>query len=539
MALAGLQWPGCTPQVLSHWGHGWPTSLDWGLYWFSIDGQVEKSDPGKASSFFDPANKTVIFFHGWQGEHEGSTPYCYRPTPYCDPDVCSDNRLMMQAWFLQGWNVGFFYWDQFADEPCTRDAEQKIWFDKGDSGLRWASYDVKNEHKSYLAFPARNASLTDLCVQEVENVLVNFTGSSLRFVGHDIGAQLAASCGVKLHELERPVKPTRLTMLDPIFTERHLGVFRCHKVDIGPGMGDFAAEATSKAVEGLWMRAVPTEVFKSSELSENAHLNNPNSLLNEISLMTEYNADWCNQEYAKIMHWSKNWACRHKAALLQYFDGKGGAPPELVGVGLQSSQGRIYAMPGACLTPSAACTDEETTGLARTQEKARNVKHKDVSWKQVEGQWTQQTNDDKYSLNTAVIDVGEALSLPTAPPRPPRSSSGAGQAGQMPAPPVTDVASGGAKDGRVPGSSRSADEATDSGSLRTRFVAMPHQTQLLVLTLGIVGFSMLCYGLQPVVVNLRRPSRDLRWGRFESVNSMGSESSSEGEKEEEALPRKS
>jgi hypothetical protein len=124
-ALGGLKWPGCTPEVLAHWGNEWPRSLDWGLYWFSMDGQIDKAVPGRTSRFFNPEKDSVIVFHGWSGKDDGWAPYCYRPTPFCDPDLCEDERLMMHSWFLDDWNVGFFYWDQFADEPCTRDAEQK------------------------------------------------------------------------------------------------------------------------------------------------------------------------------------------------------------------------------------------------------------------------------------------------------------------------------------------------------------------------------------------------------------------------------
>jgi hypothetical protein len=403
---------------------------------------------------------------------------------------------------------------------------KKIWFDSQHEGLHFISYDVASQKKRRLLWPGtQNVSIAQLCVSAVEGAILGFKGHSLRFVGFDLGAQLAAACAAKLYDSRAAVAPTRLTMLDPIFTEHHLKFFRCHHLDFSSGVGDFAAERTAEAVEGLWMRGIPTEVFKSSPLSENAHLNNPNRLLSELALEVVYDPTWCDAVHPKILRFERNWECKHKAAQLMYFSGKGDSPPLLIGAGV--SEGR-YAMPGACLTPAAACSDEETTGLARTQEKARTVKQRDVSWKQVEGQSTAQTQDDKYELQTAFVSPFDAQSIPTAPPKesvPP----------YVPIPQSLLRGIGNDNGSNAIPSESNADEDMPSAPgiaafrLQDRLYAMPARTRFSVAVLSILGIAMVCYGVQPLFGIWFGGARELKWGRLNSFDDESSDESDESD----------
>eukprot|EP00928_Gymnodinium_smaydae_P017870 TRINITY_DN16824_c0_g1_i2.p1 TRINITY_DN16824_c0_g1~~TRINITY_DN16824_c0_g1_i2.p1 ORF type:complete len:590 (-),score=84.23 TRINITY_DN16824_c0_g1_i2:227-1996(-) len=536
---AGLQWPGCSAPVLEHFPGGWPSSLDWGLYWHSVDGRVDKAIPGKRSQFYNPSNKTVIFFPGWHGEGQGTTPFCYRSSTFCDPDVCHDQRQMMKSWFAKGWNVGFFYWDQFADESCARDAEQKIWIRHADKGLRWASFNWQTGKKTYLDYPAtRNMTLVDLCVNDLENTLGDFSGDSLRFVGHSLGAQLAAATAQMLLDVKSKVRPTRLTMLDAVFTERHMRFFRCNEFHLAPGVGDLSADHTAKAVEALWMQGVPTEDIKSSVYTRNELFDDPNVVLNHLTLSLQYYPDWCNAEYAKVLRFYENWECKHKAAVPTYFEGMDGSPPKLSGTGFGG-----YDIPGACLVPSAACSDEEIKGLMHTQEKARVHKHKDVLWRQVTGQSTITTSDDSYQLWTSSVSAETNAMLPTAPPNlflggiipqpngddltvphvpshAPGGISDPGSIGAFKKPEAPSVAPSGTGEMHLKPAGM-----IESGSLSNRLQSLPKWKQATVLVLAGTGILLLLYAILPCITC--RSAREGRWQRFGSSSEDDSGSSAD------------
>jgi len=169
---------------------------------------------------------------------------CFRPEAQCDQEMCEGQRLpLFDAWHEQGWNVGFFYWDQFADEPCSRDAEQKVLFTRGNHGMRWASIDPSSYQKKYHTIPGNATSVTALCSSSISKSLATLTTREVRFVGHDIGAQLAVHCGFGLYAANSPGRPSQLAILDPVFTERHLRIFRCHSLSLGPSVGDYASQA--------------------------------------------------------------------------------------------------------------------------------------------------------------------------------------------------------------------------------------------------------------------------------------------------------
>eukprot|EP00929_Paragymnodinium_shiwhaense_P080181 TRINITY_DN41802_c0_g2_i1.p1 TRINITY_DN41802_c0_g2~~TRINITY_DN41802_c0_g2_i1.p1 ORF type:complete len:593 (-),score=128.89 TRINITY_DN41802_c0_g2_i1:54-1832(-) len=503
-SVAALQWPGCTQETLARFPGGWPGNLDWGLHWYTADGRVQKAQKNETSEFFQPGRKTMIYFHGYLGEDGGSTEYCYRPSPYCDPDLCKERSNMLEAWFQQGWNVGFFYWDQFADETCARDAEQKIWFDAGGDGLRWAKYDVQSKQKTYQVYPnTNNVSVGDLCATVLADILDTFSGESLRFVGYDIGSQLAAHCAARLYDKATPwaaskAKPTRITMLDPIFTERHFDIFRCGKVDFQAGVKNLAAKAAVKDMETLWLdHTVPTEVYKSSLFTETSWLSDVNTDLQFLGLLVTYDPDWCNNEYSKILKFYSNWQCRHKASILQYFSSLSDPFMPLANAQLASME-----KPGKCYVPSAACSDDDIRKMTRGKERTRMMRQEDMSWDQEGGQTTMQTSDDKFGLIVRRIGSNDAHRLPTPSMEnvlddflEPSTNDNFGKHANHSAP----NASAGSRQAplaqdRAPVISASPDENT-SGD---KAPPMSQHRKLLVAGLGVGGFLLLCYGLFPV-----------------------------------------
>ncbi|PHQ80862.1 MAG: hypothetical protein COB66_03720 [Coxiella sp. (in: Bacteria)] len=89
------------------------------------------------TGYFDPKKPTIIFFHGWQPDtvkNKSRFDLCYM---YKQANGQSSPRYnTLQYW--KGWNVGVFYWNQFADEANVVDAEAKIYSAHGIMSMRWA-----------------------------------------------------------------------------------------------------------------------------------------------------------------------------------------------------------------------------------------------------------------------------------------------------------------------------------------------------------------------------------------------------------------
>mmetsp|Transcript_61165 Transcript_61165/g.171100 ORF Transcript_61165/g.171100 Transcript_61165/m.171100 type:complete len:328 (+) Transcript_61165:766-1749(+) len=301
-------------------------------------------------------------------------------------------------------------------------------------------------------------------------------------------------------------------MLDPIFTERHLKFIRCHSISLSAGVGDLAIEATERSVRELLQRAVPTEVYISSDYTENDYFSFPDKELKHTALLVQYVPKWCDAEHAAYLKIFQKWDCRHKAAILEYFTSMGEPPPHLV-----SKSFHAYAMPGACLTPAASCLDEEIRGLASTQQKARIIKRKDGTWKQVAGRTTVSVADDEFLLETEVVDQAKAARLPTLPPNNlsvapiPLSMGGGGAPLVNPDPLGIGVP--------PPRWGSDDDETEDHFSIMARWRHMPIQSKILVVVFGVSGVAMLAYGLQPIVGGCC--TDDYTSSRFDSLEDSG------------------
>ncbi|CAE8629379.1 unnamed protein product [Polarella glacialis] len=378
----------------------------------------------------------------------------------CQPDMCPNGggQLLAEDWLNKGWNVGVFYWDQFADEECARDAEQKVWFDRKGDGFRWKSYDVGSGLLQYNTYEQPGVvSVADMCVENVKNALGKFSGPQVRFVGHSLGAQLATRCAALLHAENHVAAPNRLTLLEPYFSKHsHLnflghGLGCNEKVSSGHGLGDFASENVDSYVQKMWdSYKVVTEVYKSSVLTESdgesaySQLKsmvksgasgglqdtlvgtmgggNRNLPLERMAALVEYKPDWCSG-VAGMSGDMAHLGCRHCAVFPMYFLSFGRQPAPVNPPPIAQNS----ALPGSalrsCVTPSAACTD----GQVREWVERQFALQGGQAWTQVAGESTFDLSDDSFAVNPSLDDnfqlglksanemvLDEAIELPMA-----------------------------------------------------------------------------------------------------------------------------
>jgi hypothetical protein len=329
----------------------------------------------------------------------------------------------MDTWLARGWNVGFFYWDQLADEDCARDAEQKIWFDKDGDGLAWKSYDVASQTHKWVQLQDDTAkSLGTLAANKVKEAMGEYKGDEVRFVGHDIGAQLAVKCAAELHFRDHPASPQRIAMLEPLFTEHHLGLVRCGTVEgistgeikkqlaqvkTGEGLGSFAADATASVVERLWKKSkVVTEIYKSSLETQNERFSNPNVELTKLGTVVIYNPKWCGGQSSTVGSFlstlgsNQQSSCYHNAMFPLYFL-QLGLPPSPLNPQLGPyPASALNSALQACPTPSASCSANELREWVERQNLS-NVAGAQ-KWTQAAGMETFNITDDTFQLDPSV-----------------------------------------------------------------------------------------------------------------------------------------
>lgn len=419
----------CVPSVLGQYSAtGWPEKLDWGIYWFGHDDQFAKATSSQASAFYDPKKPTLLFMHGWTGgtkEGQGWTVNCRRVTTRCPSSACTEANegiMLAETWLDQGWNVGFFYWDQLADEPCPRHAEQKIWFDRKGDGLRWKSYSVSKGSSTFHHLMEDNVlSVADLCVKAVRNAMAGFSGKHVRFAGHSIGSQLAVRCAGFLHEENHEAAPQRIALLEPFFTKRELLFFfntpGCQDTTSAEPVKGFAEKATAAELAKLWKsHNVVTEVYKSSILTQQEEVfgkkieaGTSSSELEKLGTFVRYRPHWCGglewvPAKLDLSHYGHMW-CRHLAAFPMYFLSMGRPPPP-VRAQLSDAPGDAVA---ACLTPSATCDDESIRMWVMRQQCLNGTAQR---WTQIEGFETLNNSDDTFELTPPLLE-SELVLTPT------------------------------------------------------------------------------------------------------------------------------
>lgn len=188
-------------------------NLDYGLYWFGGQVALQKAQAGVANPYYGASRPTVIYVHGWQRD---KTPLLYRET-FDRSSESGISQDLTAPWRGDGWNMGIFYWNQFADEPDVKDAEAKIWTTAGTMGMRWRRADG-----SYVSGQV-NQTAAQLMLASYASAMAGYTGNNIRLVGHSLGSQMVVvtakliSDAVDRGELAANLRPSRVVLLDPAF----------------------------------------------------------------------------------------------------------------------------------------------------------------------------------------------------------------------------------------------------------------------------------------------------------------------------------
>lgn len=188
-------------------------SFDYGYYWFKNGSESVKATGSAIAGYYDPKKPTIIYFHGWQ-PNTSVDNYRREKFIFVDPTQRNASVDTANKWIADGWNVGIFYWNQFADEDEVTNAEAKIWSINGPQKMR---YRLNTGAFSTSAMPT--SSIGDLAYNEYIKIMANHGTSEIRFAGHSLGSQLAVRTAKKLSDANSKLMPKRLELLDPFWSK--------------------------------------------------------------------------------------------------------------------------------------------------------------------------------------------------------------------------------------------------------------------------------------------------------------------------------
>jgi hypothetical protein len=199
-------------------------------YWStknSYDKQLEQE------GYFDPSKPTLFFIHGWQpGTVEKKVRfdlcYQYKKTSKTYSDVYN----ILQYWKNHGWNVGIFYWNQFADEYYIPTIESKLYKQANNEEPRWryinaagkVNYCSSSSSKTCMALPrdqnGQASSVNELAYIAYLNAFPQGYHQKVKVVGFSLGTQIAIQLTDLLLHNQDAVQPSQLVLLDPFFSIR-------------------------------------------------------------------------------------------------------------------------------------------------------------------------------------------------------------------------------------------------------------------------------------------------------------------------------
>ncbi len=191
---------------------GYPRELDFGIYWFGFDESghanvAQKAVKGVVNPYFKPQSPTLLYVHGWQ---KGNVDRRY-DEGFNFPLV-EGQMNVADEWIKKGWNVGIFYWTQFADEAEASTAEAKIWANSGSQkGLQW----YQGARTSSVNGGHNRQNVTELFWDSYSVALENYQGSHIRLVGVSLGNQLVVRLAEQVGVATSKLKPSRVVLLEP------------------------------------------------------------------------------------------------------------------------------------------------------------------------------------------------------------------------------------------------------------------------------------------------------------------------------------
>jgi len=370
---------------------GWPKVLDSQVYWFGEGNQVERAT-GAASSFYDPAKKTMIFIDGFNGLYHVRS--CHRMTSKCVPLArCEEGSdLIADPWVKRGWNFGIYFWDQLADEDCYYDAEMKVWGNLSGGGkpMTWQSYDHETKKTERHVYNGAESSVAELCASAMRSAMPTFNGGTLRIAGFSLGAQVAAACADVIYQQpDHPAKPTLAVLLEPAFTGHlkpmSLMPFHGCAEPFGRDLKQTVKWAV-EAIKRLSQRNVPLALYKSSMMSRKGSFAglvfDPGTELDVLGTLVRWSPTICG---------FMNYPCQHDLIVPLYFFGLR-EPYALLEP--------IEPVLGPCYIPGPLCTDAQIHDLA-LKRKALITDSYQPLWKQVTGMGTWTLDDDQFRWDTS------------------------------------------------------------------------------------------------------------------------------------------
>lgn len=255
------------------------SKLDTGIYWYTNQTNAAKAVNGSASAYYNPANPTMIYIHGWQ---PGTTKLLQRETfdRSADSGIVQD---LTAGWKRNNWNMGIFYWNQFADEGDVKVAEDKIWPVLSPAGapksLSWINSAGVVSYKDNNGVTLTQ-STAQMFVAAYKQAMKGYTGNDIRLVGHSLGSQMVIvgakliSDAVDRGEIPGNLRPTRIALLDPAF----LSGSRAYLGNRWPG------EVARDYVDALKAKGVIVEAIRSSPATSTGLIGDSNvALLNKTA----------------------------------------------------------------------------------------------------------------------------------------------------------------------------------------------------------------------------------------------------------------
>jgi uncharacterized protein YjdB len=334
--------------------------LDYGIYWFGLSNASQKAVPGVYNPYYNAAKPTVIYVHGWQ--KDGVINRKRETFNYAENDPqYGVNVNMADAWINAGWNIGIFYWNQFADEPEVKNAETKIWSGTGPQGMRWRQCDG-----TYSVAGSPTVSAAQLFYNAVTANMASFSGPHLRIVGHSLGSQMAHRTSIMLSDnvvagrINARLQPTRVALMDPFWSKDG-------KTYLG---GRWTGEVGREQINTLKTRGVIFERYKSSNIND-FFIGDSNMPLTTMIGQTELIPSWIP---------NTDQGARHVAAYNMYF------------------RSFAYSPPPECFDTSTGGYNCSGTGAsAKTSDvRTKEMMNSSYTWYQIAGMNTEVPSDNMF-----------------------------------------------------------------------------------------------------------------------------------------------
>ncbi|KZY59993.1 cell adhesion protein [Oleiphilus sp. HI0068] len=349
--------------------------LDYGLHWARVQNGAENQVKAieadgtineTISNYYDDSKPTVIYFHGWQN---GSSQDGYDREDFTFAN--NGNSLSHKSWKQRGWNVGVFYWNQFADEAEVKDAEAKMWSANGPKGMRY-----RLDDGSYSTSQAPNKSVGEIAFEQITAVLAN-NNKNLRFAGHSLGNQLAVYVAKQINDginegtLSDNVMPDRIALLDPFWSKNgksYLGD------ENGDGQNDWVGERTRWYISDMIAdQDVTVEWYKSSAIYD-LWIGDQNTPLESIVNLNHLRFWYLN---------SWDIAGKHVEARHWYFQSMNNAEPEEVTINWWGRR---------------KDTGYDAASARTSDNRIKVMMGNDYEWDQVEGRYTAKPSDDQFEV---------------------------------------------------------------------------------------------------------------------------------------------